>query len=256
MRRGCEGRWFAGGSHEISGAQRARQANRVAELGGRASTHTMDHSFWHERWRSGQIGFHLGSAHPALVRCYERALTPGSRVFVPLCGKTVDLVWLHDRGAHVVGAELSSLALNDFFREHGLTPEIEPRGALTRYRAANIELWLGDVFSLDRATLGTIDGYYDRAALVALPPTLRERYVAHLTSLLPSGTRGLLVSFDYVPAVGGPPFSVPESEIRRLFEPSFSVELLERVDILADEPRFRERGMTSLHEIAYALVRH
>lgn len=215
----------------------------------------MDHSFWHQRWQTGQIGFHLSAAHPALVRAYDRALSTSSRVFVPLCGKSLDLLWLRDRGAQVMGAELSPLAVVDFFREQDLTPEVEPKGALTRYAAANIELWLGDVFELDRAALGNVDGYYDRAALVALPPELRERYVTHIASLLPSGARGLLVSFEYLPAQGGPPFSVPEAEVRRLYEPMFSVELLERVDILADEPRFRERGITSLHETAYALIK-
>ncbi len=215
----------------------------------------MDHAFWHARWQTGQIGFHLGSPHPALVRWYERALTPSSRVLVPLCGKSVDLLWLGDRGMQVVGAELSPLAVADFFREHGLTPEVQPLGGLARYAAAHVELWLGDFFALDRAMLGRIDAYYDRAALVALPPDQRERYVTHLARLLPSRARGLVVAFEYHPTEGGPPFSLPDAEIVRLYERDFSLELLERVDILAAEPRFQERGITSLHETAYALVR-
>ncbi|HEY6880386.1 MAG TPA: thiopurine S-methyltransferase [Polyangiales bacterium] len=217
----------------------------------------MEHAFWHARWQSKQIGFHLQTPNPVLVRWYERALpvAPGSRVFVPLCGKSLDVIWLREQGHRVAGIELSPVAVRELFSEHGLVDDAQPAGALIRHATAGLDVWEGDVFDLDTKELGAVEGYYDRAALVALPPALRKRYVDHVTSLLQPGTRGMLVSFEYQPSEGGPPFSVAEDEVRALYEPGFHVELLERADILDAEPRFRERGITSLYETAYAVVR-
>lgn len=217
----------------------------------------MQPGFWHARWQGGEIGFHLGHPNPMLVRHQAALPAAGARVLVPLCGKSVDLKWLHERGHAVLGVELSPIAAKAFFDEHSLAMTIEHDGPFERYRGTNaaIEILVGDFFALDGARAGAVSGYYDRAALVALPPELRARYVAHLATLLPAGTHGLVVSFEYEPSTGGPPFSVDEAEVQQLFTPHFTLQRLERKDILADEPRLAARGMTSLHECAYAVVR-
>jgi len=215
--------------------------------------------FWHERWRLGQLGFHLDQVNPSLVQHHARLQGPGGarpRVLVPLCGKSLDVGWLADQGHPVVGVELSEIAVRACFAARALEPTVDALGPFQRYRAGRIELLCGDIFALGLEQLGAVGALYDRAALVALPEAMRARYVPHLASLLPAGAPGLLLSFEYEPAhAAGPPFSVPEAEVRELHESWYTVELLERRDILGAEPRFAKRGMTSLHECVYFLTR-
>ena len=215
----------------------------------------MEAEFWHERWRLKQIGFHLDRPNPRLL-AHHSVLASQQRVLVPLCGKSLDLPWLVEQGHHVVGVELSDLAVRELFEHCGLTPEIAQHGPFTRYRAGRIEVLCGDVFALNQETLGRVDALYDRAALVALPESMRERYVQLMGGLVPGGAKGLLVSFEYEPSESaGPPFSIEEARVRALYEGQFDVQLLEREDILDREPRFRERGLRALRECSYRLTR-
>lgn len=217
----------------------------------------MEHDFWHARWQQNQIGFHRNSANPRLVE--NVAALPdasGARILVPLCGKTLDMAWLAQRGYQVVGVELSQLAVEAFAHEQGLNPSIEPLGPLLRYRMPNIDLLCGDFFALTPDMLGAVDGYYDRAALVALPPAMRVAYVDHLGRLLPSGARGLLTTYDYPQdQMQGPPFAIPEATVRTLYCPRFQVQALARHNALQHEPGLRAAGLTELHEDVYALQR-
>lgn len=218
----------------------------------------MEPSFWHERWASGQTAFHLGAAHPLLVE-YDGLLGAGSRVLVPLCGKAEDLAWLAAHGHSVVGVELSELAVRAFFDEHELSASESVRGPFKRFVASEIEILCGDFFALERehtrdAQGRAVNALYDRAALIALPETMRKRYAKHTIDLLPRAAGGLLITLEYSgPNASGPPFSVTAQEVRALYEPRVEVRELKRSDILDSEPRFRERGMISLHEVAYAL---
>ena len=148
----------------------------------------MDHDFWLERWRTGQIGFHLPATNPRLLAHWPRieAEQP-RRVLVPLCGKSNDLAWLAARSGpngkpvEVVGVELSREAAVAFFAEHGLTPSIERRGPFECFSHANLTIAVGDFFAATpESLLGTFDAAYDRAALIALPPSMRAEYVAAL----------------------------------------------------------------------------
>lgn len=216
----------------------------------------MEADFWHARWREGQIGFHQHEVSPLLVR-HAAALGGGhgSRVLVPLCGKSLDLAFLAQRGHEVIGVELSPLAVQAFFAEQGLAPNVDTHGPFLRHRAPGIEILCGDLFALTPALLGPVQGLFDRAALVALPEDMRARYAAHITGLMPPGARGLLISFDYEPPTGGPPFSISAAEVQRLYAADFELAQLERNDILEAEPRFKQRGITALYETAYQLVR-
>lgn len=218
----------------------------------------MEPSFWHERWATGQIAFHLSTPHPLLIE-HAGVLGAGSRVLVPLCGKAQDLAWLAAHGHSVVGVELSELAVRAFFDEHGLHATESVRGPFKHFAAGAIEILCGDFFALEAAHTRDADGravnaLYDRAALIALPEAMRARYAKHIVALLPPAAGGLLITLEYGGAdASGPPFSVPAHEVKALYEPQVAVRELKRSDILDSEPRFRERGMTTLHEVAYAL---
>lgn len=216
----------------------------------------IDDGYWLQRWREGRTGFHQPRVLPLLEKHWPAIDVPrGGRVFVPLAGKSLDMLWLAAQGHRVFGVELSPLAVEQFFAEHRLVPEIRTSRCGTHYMAGAIELLCGDVFALDAAALADCTGVYDRAALIALPPDLRERYAAQVYASLPVGCRGLLVTLEYPPhEKRGPPFSVNEAEVRSLYARHWQVDLLERRDILAQEPGFIADGVTALATAAYRLV--
>lgn len=216
----------------------------------------MDPDFWLQRWREGQIGFHQQQATPLLEQYWDAIDAPaGACVFVPLCGKSLDMPWLAARGHRVLGAELSQQAIDQFFAEHGLTPEVHESRYGRHHVAGDIEIIRGDVFDLDAQALQGCSAVFDRAALIALPPDLRRRY-AGLYALLPARCRGLMVTLEYPQhEKAGPPFSVREAEVETLFQADWSIALLERRDILAREPGFVAEGVTALATCAYRIER-
>lgn len=217
----------------------------------------MHPDFWHQRWHDNQIGFHQDAPTPLLLQHWPTLDLPaGSCVFVPLAGKSLDMPWLAARGHRVLGVELSQVAVEQFFAEHGLVPVIRTSRYGSHYSANNIELICGDVFALDTDILSGCDGVFDRAALIALPPEIRERYAAGLYSQLPPGCRGLLITLEYPQAEkAGPPFSVAQAEVRTLYARDWDVATLERRDILADQPGFIADGVSALATVAYRIHR-
>jgi thiopurine S-methyltransferase len=213
----------------------------------------MDPEFWRERWRIGQLGFHQGKVNAHLVEHYEKLVAgrpsaEAARVLVPLCGKTVDLLFLAEAGHEVVGIELVEQAAEAFFEEHGLAAQVKKDGAHRWIDDPRLELVVGDFFEQTPAELGTFDAIWDRAALVALPPELRARYAPHLAAFAKPGARLLLVTFVFDGPPFGPPHSVEDDEVRALFSPYFTLERVGEADLSAESPRFRERGATFLHE--------
>ena len=215
----------------------------------------MDISFWHDRWRRNEIGFHQAEINSHLQEFWPRlGLATASAVFVPLCGKTRDMLWLRAQGHAVLGVELSPIAVRDFFRENELTPRVSRRDPFEVWEADGLTLLCGDFFTLTPTWLRDVGGVYDRASLIALPPAMRPRYAEHMAAILPANAAILLVTMEYPPAgMQGPPFTVDEAELRRLYETRFRVDSLLRKDILAENPQFRVRGLTALHEHVYRL---
>lgn len=201
----------------------------------------MEIDFWVERWKEGRIGFHEGRPNTFLERHVGR-LGEAKRVLVPLCGKTVDMAFLASRGHEVVGIEAVPEAVEAFFREHELTPEIhELGGGRRRWSAEGVTIFESDVFACSASEVGRVDAFYDRAAVVALPPDVRPRYVAHVRSLLAPRARGLLVTFEYPQErMTPPPFSVTATEVEALFSGA-TVSSLEEAPLTG--PRFEEAGI-------------
>ena len=215
----------------------------------------MDAAFWKQRWQEGQIGFHRTEVMPLLEKHWAAlSLPPGSRVLVPLAGKTLDMPWLAAQGHRVLGIELSGKGIAEFFAEQGVRDDVSdtPDGPL--HRAGDIAILQANAFEVSAATLSGVRQVYDRAALIALPPQLRQRYVDTLYARLPAGTSALLITIEYPQhEKHGPPFSVDEDEVRRLFSPAWDVTLLERRDILPQQPSFQGEGVTSLQTAVYRL---
>ena len=217
----------------------------------------MDKAFWLQRWRDNRTPFHRDRPLPLLVQYWPAlALPVGSRVLVPLAGKSLDMLWLAAQGYRVLGVEFSPLAVQQFLTENALDATQYESLQGQHYLAGTIELICGDVFELDDATLDSCAGVYDRAAVIALPPALRERYASKLYARLPPGCRGLMITLEYPQKeMDGPPFSVDEFAMHTLFDRQWKVDLLERRDILAHEPGFAAQGVHALRTCVYRLDR-
>ena len=193
----------------------------------------MDASFWHDRWTTGNIGFHEGEANRLLVEFGdELGLADGDRVFVPLCGKTRDIAWLLSRGYQVVGVELSEIAVVELFEELGVEPDSADIGSLKVYRSDGIDIFVGDFFDLSKDVLRAVDAIYDRAALVALPEDMRTRYARHLVAIT-DNARQLLICFVYdQQLMTGPPFSIDDDIANRHYSHHYDMRLLAEIELV------------------------
>lgn len=207
----------------------------------------MEHDFWAERWRNNQLGFHLSGPNPHLLAHAAEWVPTPTRVLVPLCGKTHDLVWLRAQGHEVLGVEFIESAAIAFFEEHGLEPAVGRIGPHPALRAPGIDVILDDFFALDAAVTGKFPAIYDRAALAALVPEDRPAYIRKLRDLATDDGRVLLIGYDHDMGTG-PPFSASAAELAALMVGLFSFRQLGDVDILDSEPRLRARGATRVRE--------
>ncbi len=215
----------------------------------------MESNFWHERWRSNQIGFHLDEVNPALREYWsDLAIPKGGRVLVPLCGKSVDMLWLADQGYEVIGVELSPLAVAAFFDEQGLKVDKRVTAHFEIWQSGAIIVFCGDFFELAVADIGEVSAVYDRAALIAMPMDMRPDYVHKLKSLCQGTLKGLLVTLFYEQAqMDGPPFSVSSDEVRNLLSDTCEVEMRQNLDTLELNERFKQKGLNFLEEHVYCL---
>lgn len=217
----------------------------------------MEQSFWEERWQRGEIGFHQPHIHAQLQKFWpELSLPTGCTVFVPLSGKTRDMVWLAEQGHTIIGAELSELAVRDFFKESGLTPTVTASGPFHVFEAGPYKIYQGDFFALPADALRDVAVCYDRAAMIALPPDMRPRYAEKLASVLPPGAAIFVISIEYPEGeIKGPPFAVMQDEVRALYGKRYHIDILEVRDGLAASDNLKKRGVTRLDEVAYLLRR-
>lgn len=184
-----------------------------------------DREFWTQRWEKNEIGFHQSDVNPFLSRYAPQLFSAEDRVLVPLCGKSLDLLFLASRVRNVIGVELSRMAVDAFFSENQLPVEEPFPGRLV---SRNIELICSDYFEVNAENIGLVDGVYDRASLVALDEPTRRRYASHTSTLVKPGGRILLITFAFDEKNRtGPPFHVSPAEVETLYADFFRIELLE-----------------------------
>ena len=216
----------------------------------------MKRDFWLERWEREEIGFHQDEVNPYLCKFWPGlAFARDSTVFVPLCGKSQDMLWLNGQGHQVLGVELSAIAVQAFFKDNGYIPRQINDGKFDRYEVNGICILHGDFFDLSKDELTKVSVVYDRASLIALPPDMRTSYARHLAVILPPATRILLVAVDYPQQeMLGPPFSVTMDEVETLYRNYADIQLLASQDVLAQNPRFQQRGLSRLRENVFLLT--
>ncbi len=213
----------------------------------------MDAEFWHDKWHKNEIGFHQQTVNPLLQK-YWPAVAAGGRVLVPMCGKSLDMLWLREQGLKVVGIELSEKAVAAFFAENGLQPVIETHGEHQLWSFDGISIICGDFFKVTRQMIGPVQAIYDRAALIALPEAMRAVYVEHLQHLVPGGAPSLLLTLQYpLGARQGPPFSVHEDEVQRLYDSRYQISLKDHIDGKKSHPGLVTAGVKELTEDIFLL---
>jgi len=215
----------------------------------------METDFWHNRWENNLTGFHLDDVNPNLQASWSILnLPPKARVFVPLCGKTLDMLWLAEQGFQVIGVELSPLAAEAFFSENNLAVQRSQLGEQELWQSENIGIFCGDFFDLSTNILGQVDAVYDRASLIALPPAMRQNYAAKMLELTARAPK-LLITLEYdQEKMDGPPFSVSQAEVEALYQDYYDVEQYRVQDVLDENERFRQKGLGFMNECIYKLT--
>ncbi|MCB5160864.1 thiopurine S-methyltransferase [Marinomonas algarum] len=205
--------------------------------------------FWLDRWETGRIGFHKDDVNPKLMTFWPM-LPKGSRVLVPLCGKSNDLIWLAEQGYQVTGVELSSLAVVQFLGDNDLNYVTHHHGELKIHTVEDIPLRIveGDYFHFCETDF---DACYDRAAMVAMPDTMRARYVTHTLDRLSSNASVLVVSVYYDGDQQGPPFSIDDATVTQLWGPSIHKIAAENLALIHE--RYRDRGHSVYEESVWRI---
>lgn len=188
----------------------------------------MKHEFWHDKWQKNEIGFHLNQPHSLLVKYIDSLnLEKNNRIFLPLCGKSLDIHWLLAQGYHLIGIDLSPIAIEELMAELAIPFTERKLEKLTYYHHPQIDLFVGDFFELTSSNIGKIDAIYDRAALVALPEEMRTDYAQHLMQISNQATQ-LLISFEYDQSVmAGPPFSISPQQLKDYYSKQYQLQLLD-----------------------------
>jgi len=212
---------------------------------------------WLEFWEKNEINWHSDvvtqelEEHLGLLK-----LEPGDKVFFPLCGKSLDMIYILNQGFSVIGVELSEIGIKQFFHENSLDFTISSVGEFNLYSAKNIEIYCGDFFSLTSKHLYGVKAVFDRKSLIALDQNLRQKYVKHLNDIISLGVRILLVTLHYPKhQMSGPPFSVDKSEVESLFSMAFKYQELKCFDDIENGSKLARSGIDYIENAAYCLLK-
>lgn len=210
-----------------------------------------DNHLWLQFWRDRRVDFHRTTVNPLLTRFWPSLnLAAGSRVFVPLCGKSLDLLWLAAQGHHVIGVELSPLAVRAFFKENNLHPHKQRCGKFTRWQSGRISILCGDYFALNKADLGDIDTIYDCTALTALPEDIRQLYIAHLKIIVSASTNVFLLTAEDAEAGDTPEQALDvDREITALYEKNFDINLTYVESLIEKHPDLPDQSIRADYKV-------
>lgn len=212
----------------------------------------MEKNFWLDKWNRNDIGFHESDINPSLVAFFPK-LKEGNTVLVPLCGKTKDMDWLAGQGYKVIGVELSEKACTEFFAERNVTPNISNEKNVKCFEFGNIKLLCGDFFEMEKILFRDVKAIYDCKAMIALPEEMRKKYVTHIKEIIQDSFQILLLVLESNDNGKGPPFSINEAEIKKLYGESFSVRKLQSNVMDSVPERLQKKGYFTLQESVYLL---
>ena len=210
---------------------------------------------WLEFWANNETNWHSDVVTQELEKYLGLLkLESGDTVFIPLCGKSLDMIYMLNRGFSVIGVEVSEIGIKQFFHENGLDFTISQVGEFDLYSAKNIEIYCGDFFSLTSKYLCGVKAVFDRKSLIALDRNLRQKYVKHLNDIISLGVRILLITLHYPKhQMSGPPFSVDKSEVESLFSMAFNYQELKPFQDIENGLKLARSGVDYIENAAYCL---
>jgi thiopurine S-methyltransferase len=210
---------------------------------------------WLKFWENNETNWHGDRITQELVEYFELfALETRDKVFVPLCGKSLDMIYIMNQGFSVVGVEISEIGVRQFFSENNLTYKITKVDDFDLYSSENLEIYCGDFFSLTSKHLNNVKAVLDSKSLIALEPDLRQKYAKHLNDIISLGVRILLVTLQYPQhQMSGPPFSVDESEVESLFSMAFESRKLKSFNDIENGSKLVRAGVDFINNAAYCL---
>ena len=173
-----------------------------------------------------EIGFHQAQINPVLPKLWRRYMGQRQKVFVPLCGASIDMMWFLEQEIEVVGVELSEKAVAHFFQTHNLSFEVATENDFVVYKSDGITIYVGDFFKFLK--FDGIDCIYDRASFVALPADMRAKYAEKIVINL-KHAHYMLLSLSFEREELGPPFSVSKQWIDSHFQNVFGVDEVQTV---------------------------
>lgn len=191
----------------------------------------MNAEFWHSRWQEKRIGFNQSAVNLLLINYFKQLNLPaGSRVFVPLCGKSIDMAWLAAQSYDVVGVELVETAVQAFFTEQNISPTVHQHvdnSAIKYYQGQlsgqTITLWVADIFALLSEDIGSVKAVYDKAALIALPADMRTKYSEHIRKISGHAPQFIITLTYDQSKKAGPPFSISSEQIQQYYGDNYHI---------------------------------
>ena len=208
--------------------------------------------FWHDRWQDENIGWHQDKYNDLLIKYWPMInVIEEGNVLVPLCGKSLDMLWLAKQGYNVFGLEMIQKAVETFFLENRLEFDIVDIAKHKKYSSQSFTIFQGDIFDLD-ADIISADAWYDRAALIAIDPSNRRDYVNQIRKQIRLGAVGLLITFCYPQKqMQGPPFALHDDDVRELFSDGFDLECLDNINLQYE----KDRGLTNVTSSVFKITR-
>ncbi len=216
----------------------------------------MQHEFWRNAWAKDKQGWHQATANIHLQKYWEQFVNDmtSEKVFVPMCGQSIDMLWLNDNGHSVVGVELDQGSIERFFDKHQISHSRTSLGSLLTFGSDRLAIHTGDFFELTTSHLYGAQLVYDRASLIALPKHMRQDYANKLRQLLIEKSKILLITITYdEKEMSGPPFSVSDEEVFQLFENGFEVKKIASSSDPGLLGGLVKRGLSALTESVFFL---
>ncbi|MCB0272149.1 MAG: hypothetical protein KDD46_03965 [Bdellovibrionales bacterium] len=216
-------------------------------------TNDVNLDYWKKRWLSGDIGWHQNEVHPLLVKYYDAySLRNENHFFFPLCGKTLDVDWILQKGHQVTCVEISEIAIEEIAKRLHIHWQMRTENNFTVYQHDKLTIYKGDYFDCVNLDIPPIDVVFDRGAFVAIDPKKREKYANIYKKLHPKKMFLVLYRYD-LNASTSPPFAFEEGEIEKLLTSDFDIDKLEENEMLSQAPNMQNRQIYSFYqEVFYA----
>lgn len=219
----------------------------------------MSKNTWEDCWSVGKTFFHRSAYHPMLVEHIEKLINGRSNlvIFIPLCGKSLDIKYLYDLGHTVVGVEGAKSPIEEFFGEHNLEftksdcPSVN--GSVYKNGDNRIRIYHGDMFDFNGKDEVKFSGVWDRGSFGAINKTDRPKYVELLTSMVTEDCQYLLNTYDYNPEqFSGPPHCFTDEEMLGYWGHKWNITRIHYEDVNNDSKR--EKGVEYFNEQVHHLT--